>query len=110
MWFNLALGAFAYASVAGRPAIWRWPIYFVAALLGTMNARADELCHFAGTTDYAGQLDVTTDVSTRAVDGTMTVDVIVRFAGTPMPFVHINYLMQEISTWKSDQLQSVAVN
>ena len=75
-----------------------------------MNARAGELCHFAGTTDYAGQLDVTTNVSTRAPDGTMTVDVIGRFVGTPMPFVHINYLMQEISTWKSDQLQSVAVN
>jgi hypothetical protein len=75
-----------------------------------MNARAGELCHFVGTTDYTGQLDVTTNVSTRALDGAMTVDVIGRFVGTPMPFVHINYLMQEISTWKSDQLQSVAVN
>jgi hypothetical protein len=75
-----------------------------------MNAHAGELCHFAGTTDYAGHLNVTTNVAARASDGTMTVDVIGSFAGTPMPFVHINYLMQEISTWKSDQLQSVAVN
>jgi len=44
------------------------------------------------------------------MDNTTTVDVIGRFTATPIPFVHINYLMEEISTWKSDQLQSVAVN
>ena len=74
------------------------------------NARAGELCRFAGTTDYAGRLAVTTNVDSHTADGTTTVDVVGRFTGTPMPFVHITYLMQEISTWKSDQLQSVAVN
>jgi hypothetical protein len=74
------------------------------------NARAGEVCHFVGTTDYAGQLDVTTNVNTRAIDGATTVDVIGRFVATPMPFVHLTYLMQEISIWTSGQLQSVAAN
>lgn len=39
-----------------------------------------------------------------------TVDVRLGFKGTPFPFVHTNYLMQEISTWKATHLQSVAVN
>jgi hypothetical protein len=86
------------------------PIYLVAGHLSIIGAHANELCHFAGTTDYAGQLAVTTNVDTRATDGVTTVDVIGRFVGTPMPFVHITYLLQELSTWKSDQLQSVAVN
>ena len=44
------------------------------------------------------------------MDGTTTVDVIVQFMATPWPLVHIRYLMQEVSVWKSDQLQSVATN
>jgi hypothetical protein len=78
--------------------------------LGTITARASEVCHFAGTTDYAGRIGVTTNVNARVTDGTTTVDVIVHFIATPWPFVHIRYLMQEVSTWKSDQLQSVAAN
>lgn len=37
-------------------------------------------------------------------------DVRLGFKGTPMPFVHTNYLMQEISTWKATRLQTLAVN
>ncbi len=37
-------------------------------------------------------------------------DVRLGFKGTPMPFVHTNYLMQEISIWKATELQSLAVN
>jgi hypothetical protein len=97
-------------SAIGRPPIRRWPVYLVAVHLGAINARAGEVCHFAGTTDYAGRLAVTTNVNTRATDDTTTIDVVGIFHGTPWPFVHVDYLMQEISTWKSDQLQSVAVN
>jgi len=93
-----------------RPAFRRWAVYLVAAQLSTINARANELCHFAGTTDYSGRIEVTTNVNTRRTDGMTTVDVIARFIATPWPLVHIKYLMQEISTWKSDQLQSVAAN
>jgi hypothetical protein len=98
------------ASGARRPAIRRCAVSLIAALLGTITARASEVCHFAGTTDYAGRIGVTTNVNARVTDGTTTVDVIVHFIATPWPFVHIRYLMQEVSTWKSDQLQSVAAN
>jgi len=83
---------------------------FVAVFLSAITARASEVCHFGGTTDYSGRVEVTTNVNARVTDGTTTVDVIVRFMATPWPFVHIRYLMQEVSTWKSDQLQSVAAN
>ncbi len=99
-----------WACDARRPAIRRCAGSLVVALLGTITARANEVCQFAGTTDYSGQIEVTTDVSARGADGTNTVDVIVHFTATPWPFVHIRYLMQEVSTWKSDRLQSVAAN
>ncbi len=93
-----------------RPAIGRCAVCFVAALLATVTARASEVCRFAGTTDYSGRIEATTNVNARVTDGTTTVDVIVHFIATPWPLVHIRYLMQEVSTWKSDQLQSVATN
>ena len=75
-----------------------------------MPAWAGEVCRFAGTTDYNGQVAVTAITSTNPGEGTTTVDVRLGFRGTPMPFVHTNYLMQEISTWKATKLQSLAVN
>jgi hypothetical protein len=87
----------------------RWLAYLVAVHLST-NAHAAEVCHFLGTSDYSGRIDVTTNINNRVMDATTTVDVIAAFVATPLPFVHLNYLMEEISTWKSDQLQSVAVN
>ncbi len=107
---SLCAGRDACTPAARRPAIRRWAVYLVAAQLSTISARAGEICHFAGTTDYAGRVAVTTNVSTRGTDGATTVDVSAMFHGTPLPFMHIDYLMQETSTWKTDQLQSVAVN
>jgi hypothetical protein len=95
---------------AGEPVIKRWLAYLVAAQLSVINAHANEVCHFAGTTDYAGQLNVTTTIDTNAMNATTTVDVRGRFTGVPMPYVHLTYLMQEISTWKSDRLLRVAAN
>src|ERR1700733_11625839 len=97
-------------SGAPRLAIRRCAVCVVAELLGTITVRAGEVCRFAGTTDYSGRIEVSTDVNARAMDGTTTVDVIVQFMATPWPLVHIRYLMQEVSVWKSDQLQSVATN
>ena len=97
-------------SGAPRLAIRRCAVCVVAELLGTIAVRAGEVCRFAGTTDYSGRIEVSTDVNARAIDGTTTVDVIVQFMATPWPLVHIRYLMQEVSVWKSDQLQSVATN
>jgi len=82
----------------------------VAAQLFALTAHAAELCRFAGTTDYDGRVAVTTSASDRAVDRAVTVDVAARFDGAPMPFVHITYLSEEISTWQSGQLLSLAVN
>lgn len=83
---------------------------FAAALLYAASASATEICRFAGTTNDGGQLAVT-DVSRAApADGVTTVDVIGRFRDTPMPFIHLVYMMEEISTWKAGQLRLLAVN
>lgn len=80
----------------------------VAASLFTVNASAAEVCRFSGTTDYDGQVAVTTDVT--AADGATQVDVVLRFQATTMLWLHMHYLVQELSTWRGGQLQSAAVN
>ncbi len=110
LWTTTVTVLLGCAYGAPRPAIRRCAVCFVAALLGTVTARASEFCRFAGTTDHSGRIEVTTNVNARVTDGTTTVDVIVHFIATPWPLVHIRYLMEEVSTWKSDQLQSVATN
>ena len=80
-----------------------------AALMFACNAHGAEICRFAGHTDYSGRLSVTT-IDQRTADGTVTVDVLGMFQGSPWPFVHIRYLMEELSRWRSGQLQDVAVN
>jgi hypothetical protein len=94
----------------GRLVIKLWSACLVVAHLSAIPAWAGEVCRFAGTSDYNGKIAVTATTSTDAAAGTTTVDVRLGFRGTPMPFVHTNYLMQEISVWKSTRLQSVAVN
>ena len=80
----------------------------VAARLSTVDASAAEVCRFAGTTDYHGHVAVTTDVT--AMDGVTRVDVAVRFAATTSFWLPIQYLVEEISTWRAGTLESVAVN
>ncbi len=82
----------------------RWLVYLVAAHLST-NAHAAEVCHFSGTSDYSGRIDVTTNINHRVMDAMTTVDVIAAFVATPLPFVHLNYLMEEIRTL---EIRSVA--
>ena len=72
---------------------------------GHTTARASEVCHFAGSTDYSGRIEVTTDVNARVTDGTTTSMSLSASWPRPGRLVHIRYLMQEISTWKSDQLR-----
>jgi hypothetical protein len=86
------------------------PICLVAASLCAAHARAGEVCQYAGTSDYDGRIAVTAITNTDAANGTTTVDVRLGFKGTPFPFVHTNYLMQEISIWKATELQTLAVN
>lgn len=89
--------------------ITRFWLCLAAALAFAGNARGAQICRFAGHTDYSGQLTVTAS-DRHAADGTLSVDVLGAFRATPWPFVHIRYLMEELSTWRSGQLQSVAVN
>jgi hypothetical protein len=85
-------------------------ISFAAALVFASHASASEVCHFTGTTDYSGKIAVTATTKTDPADGATTVDVALRFEGRSMPFVHVTYLMEEISRWHSGALQRLAVN
>jgi hypothetical protein len=87
----------------------RLRLCLAVTLMFACDAHGAEICRFAGHTDYSGQLEVTT-IDQRAADGMVTVDVLGAFQGTPWPFVHIRYLMEELSRWRSGQLQDVAVN
>jgi hypothetical protein len=91
-----------------RPRLW---LIWVATIQLCANvARAGEICRFAGTTDESGQLAVTAADGIDRPGGTLTLDIAGRFRDTPMPFVHVTYMMEEISSWKSGQLRLLAVN
>ncbi len=74
----------------------------------SVQGASAETCRFAGTTDYAGHVAATTDV-TRSGD-TTRVDVAVTFESTTMFWLGVHYLVEEVSTWRAGQLESVAVN
>ncbi|MGH7156028.1 MAG: hypothetical protein ACREF3_19040 [Acetobacteraceae bacterium] len=86
------------------------PACLIAANLCAVHAWGSETCQFAGTSDYDGRIAVTAITGTNVANGTTTVDVRLGFKGTPLPFIHTNYLMQEVSTWKAAELQTLAVN
>jgi hypothetical protein len=76
--------------------------------IGPMGASAAEVCHYTGSTDYDGHVAVTTNVTES--DGVTRVDVVGMFDATTMFWLHIHYLLEEVSTWRDGELQSVAVN
>jgi hypothetical protein len=76
--------------------------------LCAVDASADEVCRFAGTTDYDGHVAVTTDVA--ATDGVTRVGVAVTFDSTTVFWLHVHYLIEEVSTWRAGELERVAVN
>jgi hypothetical protein len=71
-------------------------------------ASAAEVCHYTGTTDYDGHVAVTITVTES--DGTTRVDAIGAFEATTMFWLRIHYLLEEVSSWRNGELQSVAVN
>ncbi len=87
-----------------------WPLLAIVAAAETcsVQASAGEVCRYAGTTDYAGHVAVRTDVS--ATHGLTRVDVALAFEATPMLWVHVQYLVEEVSTWRAGELEGVAVN
>jgi hypothetical protein len=78
------------------------------AALSLAPAQAAELCRYAGMTSYSGQVAVRTEAS--EARGITTLDVTVRLDAKPWWFWTIQYLAQEITTWRAGELQSVAVN
>ena len=78
------------------------------ARLFTMAASAAEICHFTGSTDYDGHVAVRTNVTES--DGVTRVDAIAKFEATTMFLFRIHYLLEEVSTWRDGELQSIAVN
>jgi hypothetical protein len=76
-----------------------------AQFCGTASA---EVCRFSGSTDYAGHVVVTTEVT--AVGDTTVVDVAAAFDSKAMFLFGVHYLLEERSTWRGEQLENVAVN
>ncbi len=76
--------------------------------LAAAPAAASEVCRYTGVTDYAGHLTLTTTATTNG--GATTVDVAADFEATSMVFVHLRYLVEEISLWRDGRMQYVAMN
>lgn len=72
------------------------------------TAPAAEVCHYAGKTSYSGHAAVRTEVS--EARGLTTVAVTARLDAKAWWLWSIQYLAEEISTWRAGELQSVAVN
>jgi hypothetical protein len=70
--------------------------------------RAAEICRFDGTTDYAGHVAVTTDAA--SVGNTVRVDVTLRFEAITSFWLHVHYLVEEISVWRDGTLLRLDAN
>jgi hypothetical protein len=87
-----------------------WVILVPAVALVTVAhaAQAGEVCRFEGTTSHAGRVIVRTEVT--SAGGQTTVDVTLSLRATVWWVVGVEYLAEEISTWRQGELASVAVN
>jgi hypothetical protein len=95
-------------NVVKSPVTW---LYFAGVIVTSLckaDAFAAEVCRFVGTTDYAGHVTVTTDVA--ATGDATRIDVALTFESTTMFWFGVHYLVEEVSTWRAGQLESVAVN
>ncbi len=73
-----------------------------------LTGASAEVCRFAGTTSHDGHVAVTATVD--AAGGVTKVDVAMTFDASWMWLFRIRYLVEEISTWRENQMQSLAVN
>jgi hypothetical protein len=83
-------------------------VMVLAIPFSVTGASAREVCRFTGTTDYSGRVAIVSDVTSSG--SVTTVDVTVTFEAKPHFWLPVRYLIQEISTWRAGELQSVAVN
>ena len=91
------------ASHVGVVAIRAWLI--LCAVAGPAHA---ELCSYRGETSYRGHVTVQT-LATQAA-GMLTLHVTARLDATPWHLWSIEFLAEEISTWRAGVLEGVAVN
>ena len=75
----------------------------------TAGAAASEVCRFEGTTSHAGRVGVTAVVTT-AADGQTVVDVALSLRASVWWVFGVQYLAEEVSTWRNGALLGVAVN
>ncbi len=82
--------------------------FILVACLVSWRGNATETCRFTGTTDYHGQVAL---VTTAATTGSVTrVDVALQFEATTALWLHIRYLVEEISEWRNGVLQRLDAN
>jgi hypothetical protein len=81
---------------------------FAGAFLAAHTALAIETCRYAGTTSYAGKVNVETVAATS--NGETTVDVTAKVDARSFGLIDLRYLHEEISTSRDGELQSVAIN
>ncbi len=80
----------------------------LAAFLACLTVpAAAEVCDYAGTASHQAHIAVRTEAAEAA--GLLTVRVVARLDAEPWLW-SVRYLMEEISTWRRGELQSVAVN
>ena len=81
----------------------------LAACLACLAAPAGaaEVCEFAGVASHKARIAVRTEAAEAA--GLLTVRILARLDAEPWLW-SLRYLMEEISTWRGGELQSVAVN
>jgi hypothetical protein len=69
---------------------------------------AAEICRYAGTTDYAGHVVVVTTAT--SIGDTRRVDVAIRFEAVAAFWLHVKYLIEEISAWRKGDLLRLDLN
>jgi hypothetical protein len=72
------------------------------------DAASAEVCQFTGTTDPSGTISVISSVET--ANGVTKVDVSATYDTTAYLFFHVHYLVNEITLWQGDQLQTIGIN
>ena len=81
----------------------------VSAASPAAGATAAEVCRFEGTTSHAGRVAVRTTV-TPATDGRTVVDVALSLRASVWWVFDVQYLTEEVSTWRDGVLLGVALN
>ena len=88
-----------------------WCRFLVCVLLAQpcVETLAAEICRFVGTTDHAGHVSIVT-TARAAADKTVRVDVTVQFEATTALWLHLRYLVEEVSEWRNGTLLRLDAN